>query len=88
MLQVFRRRGIRIGRDISVVTCDDVEPLSLFEPPITALRQDLDLLARQALRLVTVDIARTPLKAEQVRVPMELQVRQSVSSPRRRVKLS
>ncbi|GAB0115184.1 LacI family DNA-binding transcriptional regulator [Acidisoma sp. C75] len=87
MLQTFRRRGIRIGTDISVVTCDDVEPLGLFEPPITALRQDLGLLAREALRLVMREIATPPSGAGRVRVPMELQVRQSVLPPRRRVKL-
>lgn len=88
MLKTFRRHGIRIGQDISVVTCDDVEPLTLFEPPITALRQDLPTMGANALEMLIGEITRGSRLPRQVRVPMELIRRQSVRPPRRRPHLT
>lgn len=87
LLKTFRRQGIRIGEDISVVTCDDVEPLALFEPAITALRQDVALMAQHALDLLIGAITRMPMPARQIRVPMDLICRDSVRPPRRRAML-
>ncbi|MCB8876817.1 LacI family DNA-binding transcriptional regulator [Acidisoma silvae] len=87
MLKVFRRHGVRIGDDISVVTCDDVEPLALFEPAITALRQDLPQMGRQALDLLISTIAGKPVPERHILVPMELMKRDSVRPPRRRARL-
>lgn len=87
MLKTFRRQGVRIGEDISVITCDDVEPLALFEPAITALRQDLPQMGRQALDLLIATIAREPLPKRQILVPMELVKRDSVRPPRRHAML-
>ncbi|HEX3984897.1 MAG TPA: LacI family DNA-binding transcriptional regulator [Acidisoma sp.] len=87
MLKTFRHLGVRIGEDISVVTCDDVEPLALFEPAITALRQDLPLMGRHGLDMLISEITRKPLPQRQIRVPMELIERESVRAPRRRARL-
>jgi LacI family transcriptional regulator len=87
MLKTFRRQGVRIGEDISVITCDDVEPLALFEPAITALRQDLPQMGRHALDLLIAAIARTPVQRRQILVPMELVKRDSVHAPRRSARL-
>lgn len=87
LLKTFRRRGIRIGDDISVITCDDVEPLALFQPAITALRQDVTLMGQHALDLLIAAIARLPVPARQIRVPMELVRRDSVRPPRRQTRL-
>jgi LacI family transcriptional regulator len=87
LLKTFRRQGIRIGEDISVITCDDVEPLALFQPAITALRQDVTLMGQHALDLLIAAIMRMPMPARQIRVPMELVRRDSVRPPRRQALL-
>ena len=38
-----------VGDDISVVTFDDVGPLDLMDPPITAIRQPVDDIGRLAI---------------------------------------
>lgn len=87
LLKIFRRQGIRIGDEISVVTCDDVEPLALFQPAITALRQDVTLMGQHALDLLIAAIMRMPMPARQIRVPMELVRRDSVRPPRQQALL-
>ena len=87
LLKIFRRQGIRIGDELSVVTCDDVEPLALFQPAITALRQDVTLMGQHALDLLIAAIMRMPMPARQIRVPMELVRRDSVRPPRQQALL-
>jgi LacI family transcriptional regulator len=82
MLEVLRARQRRVGSDISVVTFDDVEPLGLLDPPVTAVRQFIDEMGRTAVGLITVALAGAP-QVETVRVPVELVVRGSVGPPKR-----
>jgi LacI family transcriptional regulator len=82
MLEVLRDRRRRVGIDISVVTFDDVEPLALLDPPVTAVRQLIDEMGRTAVGLITVALAGAP-QVETVRIPVELVVRGSVGPPKR-----
>ncbi len=44
----MRDRSLKVGADISIVTFDDVGPVGLLEPSITAVRQRVnDMGARQ-----------------------------------------
>jgi LacI family transcriptional regulator len=77
MLDVLRERDIRIGQDLSVVTFDDAGPLAFFDPPVTAIRQSIEDIARQALDLLLSRLGgdtRDPV----LRVPTELVERASV----------
>ena len=47
-LEVLRRTGRHVPDDVSVVSFDDVEPLNLFAPPITAVRQPLAEMGQRA----------------------------------------
>lgn len=87
MLKTFRRRGVRIGADISVVTCDDVGPLELFEPAITALRQDIPQMGEHAVGMLRSHMLREQVPDAQIRVPMKLIERESVCAPRQRSRL-
>ena len=49
--RVCRRRGIVIGRDISITGFDDVEQAATLNPPLTTARQDGYQLGRMALEL-------------------------------------
>ena len=52
LLEVLRDGGLRVPDDISVVTFDDIGPLHLFGPAITAVRQDLTAMGRRAVALL------------------------------------
>jgi LacI family transcriptional regulator len=82
MLEVLRDRQRRVGSDISIVTFDDVEPLGLLDPSITAVRQRVNEMGRAAVRLITAALAGSP-QVETVRIPVELMVRGSVAPPKR-----
>jgi LacI family transcriptional regulator len=65
--------------DLSVVTFDDVGPLHLFSPPITAIRQPLAEMGRRSVEAVLTGGAGDALVE---RLPVSLIARASVSAPR------
>lgn len=81
MLEVMRARGLRVGRDVSIVTFDDAEPLGLLDPPITAVRQPIGEMGRIAVEMMLTTLD-GPEGADTARLPVELIARQSVNVPR------
>ncbi len=45
-------RGLRIGADISLVSCDAIDVTELFTPPIAVVRRDNREIGRQAAQLL------------------------------------
>jgi LacI family transcriptional regulator len=45
-------RGLRVPRDVSVVAFDDVEWMSMVDPPLTTIQQPVRDMARGAAELV------------------------------------
>lgn len=52
MLIALGQEGLRVPRDVSVVAFDDVEWMSMVDPPLTAVRQPAADMARSAAELV------------------------------------
>ena len=77
LLAVLRRRGVRVPQQLSVVAFDDVGPLDLIDPPLTAVRQPVAEIGRRAVALAIA--ADAPASVE--RLPVELIVRASVAPP-------
>ncbi|WP_137155666.1 LacI family DNA-binding transcriptional regulator [Rhizobium sp. FKL33] len=77
-LETLRDRKIPMGGGLSLVTFDDAGPLAFLDPPVTAIRQDVAGLAREAVSALRGRIAgiEDPPVA---RVPVELVERRSVS---------
>ncbi len=82
LLEVLRDRHRRVGSDVSIVTFDDVGPLALLDPPVTAVRQPIDEIGRAALGHIAALLAGSS-QMETIRVPVELVVRNSVAPPKR-----
>lgn len=79
-LGAVRERGLRIGEDIAFVAFDDMLPLSLFDPPITAIRQPVADIGTSAFDLINITGPASP--PSEIRLPVELIVRHSVKPPR------
>lgn len=51
-LEVLQQAGVAVGRDISLVTCDDVPLSELYQPPIASIGRDTVGLGRTAAELL------------------------------------
>ena len=82
VLEVLQGAGKRVPHDLSLIGFDDVAPLHLFAPAVTAVRQPVRALGECALALLLdTDWAdQTKLPPEEI-MPVTLIVRQSVASP-------
>jgi len=87
VIEVLRGANITIPDDVSLIGFDDIEPLHLFAPPLTAIRQPVRLLGQKALALLleTNWEERESIFSEQL-LPVEMRVRKSVSAPSKRFK--
>jgi LacI family transcriptional regulator len=84
LLEVLRESGVSVPRDVSVVGFDDVGPLHLFAPGITAVRQPVRALGSRALSLlVDSDPATMTDSAQEELLPVTLIERDSVAPPLR-----
>jgi len=82
LIEVLRGQGVSIPGEVSVVGFDDVGPLHLFAPPLTAIRQPVRSLGERALTLLleTNWQDTESLKSEEL-LPVEIVVRDSVAPP-------
>jgi LacI family transcriptional regulator len=80
LIEVLRAEGVSIPEDVSVVGFDDVGPLHLFAPPLTAIRQPVRAMGQRALSLLLESDwqAREPAASEEL-LPVEIVVRNSVA---------
>ena len=83
--QAARERNLRIPDDLSVVGFDDVPMCEWLMPRLTTVRQPLEEMARQGVRMVMAmayqDAEPSPTKLE---LSTTLVVRESTASPKRR----
>jgi LacI family transcriptional regulator len=78
-MEVLHRHSIAVPGDVSIVTFDDVEPLHLFSPPVTAVRQPLMEMGRRSVEATLSQARARSVFVE--RLPVSLVVRSSVSPP-------
>jgi LacI family transcriptional regulator len=82
LIEVLRAQGVSIPQDVSIVGFDDVGPLHLFAPPLTAIRQPVRALGQRALALLLEtnwQQSDSPYREELL--PVEIVVRSSVAPP-------
>ena len=82
LIEVLRGSGVGIPGDVSIVGFDDVGPLHLFAPPLTAIRQPVRAMGRRALALLTeTNWQRSETLSSEELLPVEIVVRNSVAPP-------
>ena len=80
-LREIRARDLTIGRDISLISCDDIPVMTLSEPPIAVVRRDMQQLGHCAAELVLARLA-GETETRRVLLPTEFIARASCASPR------
>jgi LacI family transcriptional regulator len=80
VLEALNARGVAVPRTFSLISFDDVRPLHLFSPPITAIRQPLAEMGQSAFDLlIEASAGRKPKPP--LRLPVQLIERASVGRP-------
>lgn len=80
-LSVLNERGIHVGQDVSLVTCDDVPASQVFYPPIASISRDTEGLGRAAAELLLKRL-RGDSGPEHVVLPTHFTARSSCAAPR------
>jgi LacI family transcriptional regulator, xylobiose transport system transcriptional regulator len=79
--EAARQAGVRIPQDLSVVGFDDLPFSRWAGPPMTTVRQPLQLMGATAARMVVALANGEPLEQHRVELSTELVVRQSTAPP-------
>lgn len=84
LIEVLRAQGVSIPEDVSLVGFDDVGPLHLFAPPVTAIRQPVRSIGQRAVALLLeTNWQESPGSFRETLLPVEIVVRKSVAPPAR-----
>ena len=76
-VRALRRAGRRVPDDVAVVGFDDSEVARYTEPPLTSVRQPIDEMGREMVRLLLAQLDTGGAVASPVILPTELVVRSS-----------
>ena len=79
-LAELRARDVRVGDDISLVSCDAISVTEFFTPPIAVVRRDNRELGRKAAQLL-LEQMRDDLAPRQIVLPTEFVRRASCAPP-------
>lgn len=79
VLRVLQRHGVRVARDVSLVSCDDVPLTQLYDPPITVVARDTVEMGAAAARLILDRLGEGETTPETVVLPTRLVVRASTT---------
>ncbi len=80
VVAVAKSLGIRVPEDLSVVGFDDVPDAALANPPLTTVRQPLQRMGEEAMKLL-LDLLGDVDRPRHVRLPVELVQRATCASP-------
>jgi LacI family transcriptional regulator len=81
VLRAFAAAGVRVPADVAVVGFDDIFPASLFDPPLTTVRQPMRMLGERACARLLDRVADPTLRPAVDLLPTELVLRASCGCP-------
>ncbi|MER5627930.1 LacI family DNA-binding transcriptional regulator [Streptosporangium sp. NPDC002544] len=77
LLRALRLGGVRVPEEISVVGFDDVGHAAMCDPPLTTVRQPVEEMAAEAVRLLNQVRVGDPRPAQRIAIAPRLVVRQT-----------
>jgi DNA-binding LacI/PurR family transcriptional regulator len=78
-IRALRDNGERVPEDVSVIGFDDMPLASYFDPPLTTMRQDLNLIGSEAARLLIRWVEKPQLHYEKICPEAELVLRSTTA---------
>jgi DNA-binding LacI/PurR family transcriptional regulator len=83
VFEACRELGLNVPRDVSIICFDDAEFTRALSPPMTAIRQRTDEIARNAIELLERRMAGSTAEPQRVQIEVDLIERGSVAPPLR-----
>jgi LacI family transcriptional regulator len=83
VLEELLARGVRVGPDLSLVSCDAIDVTELFSPPIAVVLRDNREIGRQAAELLIERLVEDDPGQRTVLLPTEFHARPSCAPPPR-----
>lgn len=77
-IRALREAGLRVPEDVSIVGFDDIAEAAYFDPPLTTVRQDFDVLGKASVDYLAALIEHQEIAVQQRVLYPELIVRKSV----------
>jgi LacI family transcriptional regulator len=77
VLRTLRKRNVKVGRDIALISCDDTPLSELYSPPITVVARDNRLQGQIAAELMLERLQGKDPGPRKVVIPTELVLRES-----------
>lgn len=81
VIEAIREADLSVPADISVAGFDDVEQSRQFNPKLTTVRVDIDLMAKAACQKLLFTIESAEVHSVKIMVPVSLVVRESTGPP-------
>lgn len=81
-LEVLNKMNLRIPQDVAVVSFDDIDAFRILHPPVTAVAQPYQEMAKQAVRLLVREIQVNSKHPAQLMLDAKLVIRRSCGSMR------
>jgi LacI family transcriptional regulator len=81
VLTTLRELGLRPGRDLSLVTCDDTPLTSLLDPPIASISRDNVAIGRSAAEILLGAMSESVGAARQLLLPTSFRPTASCAPP-------
>ena len=76
-IRAVRRAGLNVPTDVSIVGFDDSALMNCTDPPLTTVRQPIDLMGRMVIELLVGQISGTSVPHDEFFFEPELVVRGS-----------
>jgi DNA-binding LacI/PurR family transcriptional regulator len=76
-IRALREAGLRVPEDVSVVGFGDIPEAAFFDPPLTTVRQDFNVLGHESIEYLVASIEGVHIAVQQRVLYPELVVRQS-----------
>jgi LacI family repressor for deo operon, udp, cdd, tsx, nupC, and nupG len=82
-IRAARRLGLQVPHDVSVVGFDDSAFMTCTDPPLTTVRQPIEMMGQAAVDLLVSQIEGTAVQRDELLFEPELVVRGSTAPVRR-----
>ena len=81
-MDAARQRGLAVGETLAVAGFDDIPAARVADPPLTTVRQPIDVIGRELVDMLVRLMRNEPVDTAPILLKPELMIRASSGKPR------